>query len=118
MKNNRMLKIYLITAIAAVLLFIAGFVFGINNFNNMDDMYGATLPFLLIAAAAITAFGFSPAEIKTKKQCVRAVNTAVRTSSNVVPLKRAYNERLGYYQGQGQVQVRARVRAQTLEKIS
>lgn len=98
MKNNRLLKIYLITAIAAVLLFIAGFVFGINNFNNMDDMYGATLPFLLIAAASIAAFGFSPAEVKTHKQCVKAVNTAVQAPSNVVPLKRAYSERRRYYQ--------------------
>lgn len=70
MKNNRLLKIYLLTACASVLLFLGSFAIGWHLFDNMADMYSATLPFLFIAIGSLAAFGFTP-EVK-ESRAVRA----------------------------------------------
>lgn len=60
MNNNRLLKIYLLTACTSTLLFLASFAISWHTADSMADLYGATLPFLFVVVASLTAFGFSP----------------------------------------------------------
>lgn len=81
MKNNRLLKIYLITACISVMLFLGSFAIGWHMFDSMADIYGATLPFLLISIGSLTAFGFTPS-VKENKEA-----KTLRAKAKVVPLK-------------------------------
>jgi hypothetical protein len=59
MNNNTLLKVYLGAAAVSVALFLISFAIGWHTLDNIKDMLGATLPFLLMACASLVAFGFT-----------------------------------------------------------
>jgi hypothetical protein len=60
MKNDSLLKLYLVTACVAVLMFLGSFAIGWSCFDSMAGLYLITMPFLIIAIVALLAFGFTP----------------------------------------------------------
>ena len=79
MNNNRLLKIYLVSAFVSVVLFVLSFTIGWNVLDNMRDMYALTLPFLIAAVLFLVAFGVTPE--------TGAVRREVRRCDNVISIK-------------------------------
>lgn len=80
MKNNRLLKIYLVSAFVSVVLFVLSFIIGWNVLDNMKDMYACTLPFLFTAVLSLAAFGFTP-QTKAVRKVSRAYGNVVDISA-------------------------------------
>ncbi len=83
MKNNNILKLYLITATAAVMLFALSFFIMLDIYTSMAQLYAVTLPFLFVALAALAAFGSG--FLTTK--CTRAKVTVSCRANNIIEFK-------------------------------